>query len=332
MLADYVRTGTYQRAIVNNSADFAGKVVLDVGTGTGILAFFAAQAGAKKVYAVDASDAALVAQTLAQSNGYGSVIQVIKGKLEEIELPEKVDIIISEPIGFLLVHERMLETYLVARDKFLKPNGLMMPTTGTIFLTPFTDDALYRDHCARASFFENSSFYGIDFSAITAQAYREYFAQAIVGYVDTNSLLSPDRASHKVDFSTVTQAEMNDFTKELRFKIQKTANKPGVAGWFVIDLLGSQEPVVLTTAPEAPGTHWYQCRLLLLEPIAVNKGQIVTGKLHFIANQAFSYYVDMFVEIEGTEVKSSNRINLKDQVRTANKKNSSFVIPYFFFI
>jgi histone-arginine methyltransferase CARM1 len=46
-------------------------------------------------------------------------------------VPEKVDIIISEPIGFLLVHERMLESYVVARDRFLKPNGLMMPTTGT---------------------------------------------------------------------------------------------------------------------------------------------------------------------------------------------------------
>ena len=181
MLADYVRTGTYQKAILNNSADFYDKVVLDVGTGTGILAFFAAQAGARKVYAVDASDAANVAQALVQGNGFSTKIQVIKGKLEEIELPEKVDIIISEPIGFLLVHERMLETYIAARDKFLKPGGLMMPTTGTIFLCPFTDDALYKEHCARASFFENTNFYGVDFSAITAQAYREYFSQAIVG-------------------------------------------------------------------------------------------------------------------------------------------------------
>lgn len=50
----------------------------------------------------------------------------------------QVDVIISEPIGFLLVHERMLESYIVARDRFLKPGGLMMPTTGSIVLAPMT--------------------------------------------------------------------------------------------------------------------------------------------------------------------------------------------------
>lgn len=176
-----MRTGTYQKAIFNNSIDFAGKVVLDVGTGSGILSFFAAQAGASKVYAVDASDAIFVAEKLAAANGLKDRIEVIKGKIEEIVLPEQVDIIISEPIGFLLVHERMLESYVAARDRFLKPGGLMMPTTGSIVLCPFTDDALYKEHCARAAFWETSNFFGVDLSPVAAQAYQEYFSQAIVG-------------------------------------------------------------------------------------------------------------------------------------------------------
>ena len=145
MLADYVRTGTYQRAMYNNSVDFTGKVVLDVGTGTGILAFFALQAGAARVYAVDASNSVNIARKLAEANGYGDRMTVINGKIEEISLPEQVDIIVSEPIGFLLVHERMLESYVVARDRFLKPDGLMMPSTGSIVLCPFTDDAIYKE-------------------------------------------------------------------------------------------------------------------------------------------------------------------------------------------
>lgn len=181
MLADHVRTGTYQRAIVNNSADFAGKVVLDVGTGSGILAFFALQAGAATVYAIDASDSVHVARKIAAANGYADRLQVIQGKVEDIELPEKVDVIISEPIGFLLVHERMLESYVIAREKFLKPGGLMMPTTGSILLCPFTDDALYRDQATKATFWDNTDFYGLDFSTIGAQARAEYFSQAIVG-------------------------------------------------------------------------------------------------------------------------------------------------------
>eukprot|EP01039_Chlorochromonas_danica_P021357 gene21357-26294_t len=71
MLADYVRTGAYQRAMVDNGSDFAGKIVLDVGTGSGILSFFALQAGAAHVYSVDASDSVIVAEKLAKANGYG---------------------------------------------------------------------------------------------------------------------------------------------------------------------------------------------------------------------------------------------------------------------
>lgn len=58
MMQDYIRTATYQKAILDNSIDFEGKVVLDVGAGSGILSFFAAQAGAAKVYAIEASSMA----------------------------------------------------------------------------------------------------------------------------------------------------------------------------------------------------------------------------------------------------------------------------------
>ena len=74
--------------------------------------------------------------------------------MEEIELPEKVDIIISEPIGFVLVHERMLETYITARDKFLKRGGLMMPTIGDIVLSPYTDETLYNEQVNKTVFWQ----------------------------------------------------------------------------------------------------------------------------------------------------------------------------------
>jgi histone-arginine methyltransferase CARM1 len=181
MLADYVRTGTYQKAIYGNSADFHGRVVLDVGTGTGILAFFALQAGAARVYAVDASNSVHVAKKLAEANGFADRITIINGKIEEITLPEQVDVIISEPIGFLLVHERMLESYVVARDRFLKPDGLMMPTTGSIVLCPVSDEACHKEQLDRVAFWETKDFYGVDLSAVVEQAYLEYFSQPIVG-------------------------------------------------------------------------------------------------------------------------------------------------------
>lgn len=91
MLQDFVRTYTYQRAILCNLEDFRHKVVLDVGAGSGILSFFAAQAGARRVYAVEASTMAHFAQKLVDANNLSECIKVIPGKIEEIELPEKVN-------------------------------------------------------------------------------------------------------------------------------------------------------------------------------------------------------------------------------------------------
>ena len=88
MLQDSVRTGTYYNAVCYNVKDFEGKVVLDVGTGSGILSLFAAQAGAKKVYAVECSGMVRYARRLVKENGYDEIIKVILGKVEEVELPE----------------------------------------------------------------------------------------------------------------------------------------------------------------------------------------------------------------------------------------------------
>ena len=87
MLQDHVRTGTYQRAVMENKIDFKDKVVVDVGTGSGILALFAAQAGARKVYAVEASAMAEKATEIVAANGFEDVVVVIKGKIEEINIP-----------------------------------------------------------------------------------------------------------------------------------------------------------------------------------------------------------------------------------------------------
>lgn len=144
MMQDYIRTSTYQRAILSNAEDFRGKVVLDVGAGSGILSFFAAQAGARKVYAVEASSMAKHAQELVNSNKLADRITVIPGKIEEIQLPEQVDIIISEPMGYMLFNERMLETYLHAK-KWLAPNGNMFPTRGDLHVAPFSDAQLYTE-------------------------------------------------------------------------------------------------------------------------------------------------------------------------------------------
>ena len=144
--------------------------VMDVGAGSGISSFFAAQAGASKVYAVEASNASEVIRTLAAAPtnaSFGQQVTVVPRLLETIsdaEVPRSsVDVLVSEPIGTLLFNERMIETYLRARDRFLKPGGKMFPNAATLFVAPFSDQVLWDEERNRGSFWKQK-FYDIDMS------------------------------------------------------------------------------------------------------------------------------------------------------------------------
>jgi histone-arginine methyltransferase CARM1 len=318
MLMDSVRTTAYHTAITQNVADFAGKVVLDVGAGTGILSFFAAQAGARKVYAVEASNMAEHAETLIKANGLQSVIKVVKGKIEEIQLPEKVDVIISEPMGVLLVHERMMETFIIARDRFLKPAGAtvkpnqMFPSTGSIYIAPFSDVGLLADAIGKIDFWENKQFYGVDLSSLYEAAAVGQVSQAVIGAVDPKSLLAAP-SLQEFDFTKVTVEGMREFTIPLSFTATATGLMHGIAGWFDVIFMGSELTKQLTTSPSNDTTHWYQMRFILNRPFAVNRGQRVTGTLHFEANDQRSHNLHLKLKLEGTEVETEARYSLHDQ-------------------
>lgn len=300
MLVDAVRTTTYQRAIFHNTSDFQNSAVLDVGTGSGVLCFFSVQSGARKAYGVEMSNVAESARMLVKGNGMEGQIEILKGKVEEVEVGEKVDIIVSEPLGFLLVHERMLESYVIARDRFLKPGGLMFPTTGDIILAPFEDSALYDEQRARADFWNDPSFMGIDLTSLHSQSLREVFAMPVVGYFHPSLLLSSSRAHKLFDFRTCSVDDLKEFEIPFDFEVGRTGVMHGIAGWFDCDFIGTTQTVPLKTGPEDPGTHWYQCRLLFSEPLGVNVGQRVVGVCKFKANASLSYDVTMTAHVPGT--------------------------------
>lgn len=314
MLEDYVRTGGYNTAIIQNARDFRGKVVLDVGCGTGILSIFAAQAGARKVYAVEASDMADFAKKLVKGNGLDNVIEVLKGKLEDVDLPEPVDIIVSEPIGVLLVHERMLETFVKARMKFLRPGGLMFPGAASISLCPFSDPVLFTEQQHKTTFWNGQNYYGVDVSVLHPDAVTEHFSQPVVGMFDPSFLLSPDRGRFPVDFNKISLEELHTIDIPFRVAITRTALCHGLATWFDFSFKGSSVEVTIDTAPSAPVTHWQQCRFLLREPIGVNVSQFLTGSLHMTVNRYLSYDVTLEVRLEGTPIMSRNTYQLQNQL------------------
>ena len=143
MLSDKIRTLGYREAIDGNAHLFKDKIVLDVGCGTGILSMIAAKAGAKHVIGVDASGIIEHAKRIVSDNGLTEKITLLRGTMESVKLPfEKVDIILSEWMGYALLYESMLPSVLWARDKYLSKDGIVLPTSCTMEVSLSSNDRL----------------------------------------------------------------------------------------------------------------------------------------------------------------------------------------------
>ena len=203
---------------------------------------------------------------------------------------------------------------MTARERFLRPGGRMMPTTGTILVQPITDGHLWQEQEAKASFWRCADFHGVDLTPLHEDALEEYFSQAVVGYFAPESALTNAAAAYTFDFRTCGVADLRTFTIPVDFRITKTGILHGLGCWFDTSFDGSVEKVVLSTAPHAPGTHWYQSRLLLRRPIAVNATQRVTGSLAFAVNDRLSYDITIALKLEGSDIETTQVIRLDDQM------------------
>ncbi|KAL1461910.1 hypothetical protein WDU94_013772, partial [Cyamophila willieti] len=171
MLKDEVRTMTYRNSMYHNKHLFKGKIVLDIGCGTGILSMFAAKSGAARVIGIECSNIVEYAKEIVQKNNLSDIVTILKGKVEEVELPfgiQKVDIIISEWMGYCLFYESMLDTVLYARDKWLATNGLLFPDKASLFICGIEDRQYKED---KITWWDNV--YGFDMSCIKKIAIKE---------------------------------------------------------------------------------------------------------------------------------------------------------------
>lgn len=274
MLADHNRMAAYHAAIMGNADVFKDKVVMDVGTGSGILAAWAAQAGAKRVYAIEYTDMAKHARSVMEANGLADIVTVIQGAVEDVELPIKedglvteddessenqvVDIIISEWMGYFLLRESMLDSLIRARDKFLKPKtGLMFPSHTSMYLAPIHDEEErqisnqdYNGAMGEWSQFAETTkaTYGVDMSVLT-DAYereqKEYFLlSSRWAELPRNAVMAPPSVVKRLDMITCTLEDSKgimagDDGSYFDFDID-TRNAPaqsisGFAGWFDAD-------------------------------------------------------------------------------------------------
>jgi len=291
MIKDRVRTGSYHRAICSNPKLFQDKVVLDVGCGTGILSMFCVKAGAKKVYAVDYSDIIGHARQIVKDNGMEDKIVCIKAKAEEMELPEKVDIIISEWMGYFLLYESMLSAVIVCRDKFLKPGGLIFPDRAIINIA-FIEDADYKKQ--KLDFWDNV--YGFNMSCIKKVAYRE----PLVDVVDGKAVVSKTQPVYTLDLYTIKLEDL-DFHSNFQVEMERDDYVHALIAWFDIEFNACAQPVRFSTGPFSKYTHWKQTVFYLEDVLAVSTNDVISGSMKASrnANHPREYDIQIQFDFDG---------------------------------
>ncbi|KAL0895102.1 hypothetical protein ABMA27_013559 [Loxostege sticticalis] len=284
MLSDKVRTESYRDAIMNNKETLKDKLVLDLGCGTGILSMFSASAGAKKVYALDQSEIIYHAIDIITENNLQHVIKTIKGRLENTNLDEKVDIIVSEWMGYFLLFEGMLDSVIYARDNCLKPGGLLLPNRCNISLVANGDTDT---HNKLINFW--SDVYGYKMNCMKSEVVRE----ASVDIIGSKHIISEPYVIKEVDMVTCDTNTM-DFTSDFKLPITKDGHLTSLVGYFdtFFDL---PNKVSFSTGPEKTPTHWKQTVFYFRDCKEVKQGDVIEGTI--ICNRLKSNVRGLSVQI-----------------------------------
>ncbi len=293
MVSDRIRTDAFAAAI--KEVVKPGDTVLDLGTGTGILAMFAAQAGARLVHGVDATSIAKIAKDLVKANDLSDQVQIHHCRANELKLDQKVDVIISEWLGNAVFVEGMLQAVLDARDQHLTASGFMLPAGVRLMIAPLDDPILYN---AEGPGLWRERIHGLDFSSLQELELSQ--GRTMQLRVDTAAVLAPGQALLEIDLHTV-HAEDIWFDGQLEFVPVRDGMLNGFCVWFEAQLSPS---VVLDTGPFSPETHWFQT-YMSFTPRAVRAGEGLELDVGFsyAPDPAESYrFIDLRLGVAGDEL------------------------------
>lgn len=247
---------------------------------------FAAKAGAKKVYGIDMSSIIDHAKTIVKDNKLDDTITLIKGKVEEVDIPEKVDIIISEWMGYCLLYESMLNTVIFARDKWLKPGGLLFPDKAALFMTAIEDHE-YKEE--KINWWD--TVYGFDMSAIRHVALLE----PLVDVVESKQVVTDSCRMKEIDLNTCKVEDLN-FKCPFTVKSRRNDYVHAFVVFFTVEFSACHKRTGFSTGPEARYTHWKQTVFYLKDSLTIKNNEMISGE--FSLNQNKRNKRDLDIELK----------------------------------
>ena len=273
MIEDTVRTYAYRDAIKEMVSP--GDIVVDIGTGTGILSFFACQANAKRVYAIEESSMINLARSLSRRNRFDDRIVLINKLSTEVELSEKADLLITETLGTFALDENILRYVIDGRNRFLKPGGKLIPSGIKLFLSAVESSEAYK----YVSFWDENP-YKLDFEPARIEAAKTPYEFMF----NPSELLSEPIMLQDYDLYTTNET---GFEKILSFTINRNGIMHGWAGWFEARLSPN---ILISTAPDKPKTHWKQMYFPSIVPVRVIQGETVKLKIKAASKENATYW------------------------------------------
>ena len=269
MLNDRARTGGFLRAIAQVVRP--GDVVLDIGTGTGVLAVGAARAGAGRVYAIEAGAMAGVAQEVIEANGVADRVSLVEGWSTQVALPERADVLVAEIIGEQPFQERVLEMTRDARARLLKPGARIVPSRLRVFGLPVDIPAelLASRLLTPAAVDRWRAWYAVDFGPLAETA----GGLSHVLMLDPDSARSLPALAEPLLLADVDLATFEEVTigSTVLSRASRSGELNGVVVFFELDLARSE---VLTTDPNRTtnASSWRNPVWIFADPIALSEG------------------------------------------------------------
>lgn len=261
MIADKERTFTYQKALRQNIKP--GMVVLDIGTGPGILAIFACQYGARRVYAIEPSDTIHLAKEIAAANGCAERIEFIQAMSTEVTLPEPVEIIVSEIHGVLPLFKHAIPSIVDARQRFLAPAGRLIPQMETLWASVVEAPKNYEEIITRPW---NSNDFGLDLRAVLPIVTNNLGKIR----VKPEQLLVPPQKWATLDYTTI---ESPNVYGEVTWNVAKPGTGHGLVLWFESLLAPG---IGFSNAPGKPELIFGQLLFTWPEPVNLVAGDTVS--------------------------------------------------------